>query len=104
MCFLLCIACLWVVYILNEGIAKDNVDLNRLCVITIRSSDSTFNIHDFNTGKHLLSWDHAEIIQGGGVESLVFLEAGTKCSGGSRFLWMHHPLHQAMTLRRCLQQ
>ena len=92
------------VYILNEGIVKENNNLVGLSVVTIRRSDSTFNVHDFYTGKHLLSWDQAVIIQCGGVESLVFLEAGTRCGSGTGFLWMHHPLHQAMTLRRCLQK
>jgi len=98
------IALIWVVYVLKEGITKHNSTLAGLQVITIRSSDATFNLYDFHTGKHLLSWDREAIRRSGCMKSLVFLEAGRRCSGGPGLLWMQHPIPEAMTLRQCLQE
>jgi len=95
---------IWVVYILRKGIAESNITLAGLRIITIRSSAATFNVHDFHTGKHLLSWDRASIRRSGCMKSLMFLEAGRRCAGGPGLLWMQHPIPEAMTLRQCLQE
>ena len=92
------------VHILKEGIVSDSKILTGLCVITIRSSDSTFNVHDFHTGKQLLSWNRAAIRRSGFIKSLVFLEAGRRCSGGPGLLWLQSPLPQARELQKCLHE
>ena len=94
----------WVVHILSEGVALDNTALTGLHIITIRSSDATFNIHDLYTGKQLLSWNKVAIRRSGCIETLVFLEAGRKCSGGPELLWMYHPASQVPKLRQCLHE
>ena len=102
--YFFCTEFIWVVHILVEGIAESNTTLAGLCVIAIRGSDATFNVHDFHTGKNLLSWDRGAIRRSGCMKSLVFLEAGRRCTGGPGLLWMYHPISQAMTLRKSLQE
>jgi len=113
MCNLLCnvviksvyhIDFIWVVLILQEGIVTSNTTLAGLRAITIRSSDATFNVHELCTGKQLVSWNRRAIKRSGYIGSLVFLETGRKCSGGSGLLWMQHPKSQAMKMQISLQE
>jgi len=93
----------WVVNILSEGIALDNnTTLTGLHIITIRSSDATFNVHDLHTGKQLLSWSKTAIRRSGCIGTLVFIEAGRRCSGGPGLLWMYHPAPYIPKLYQCL--
>ncbi|XP_065886968.1 uncharacterized protein [Dysidea avara] len=94
--------CIWVVHILKEGIAVDNTTLTGVHIITLRSSDATFNVHDLHSGKLLLSWNKSAIRRSGCIESLVFVEAGRRCSGGPGLLWMYHPVPLIPKLRQCL--
>jgi len=88
----------WVVYILNEGIGG-NIRLVGLYVITICTSNSSFNIHDFYTGKLLLAWHKDEIRRSGCIGPLVFLEIKEKCHKGPGLLWMQHPTPQSVKLQ-----
>ena len=82
----------------------DNPTLAGLRIISIRSSDCTFNVHDYPCGDLLLSWGQAAIRRSGHTKSLVFLEASKQCRGGPGLLWMHHPLPRAKELRQCLHE
>ena len=102
--FSLTIVCVWVVHILKEGIVMSNPTLAGLRLISIRSCDCTFNVHDYHSGNLLLSWDQAAIRRSGYTKSLVFLEASKRCREGPGLIWMHHPLPQAKELRQCLHE
>ena len=95
---------MWVVNILGEGIAKNNVTLTGLCVIIICSSDHTINIHSFKNGKKLLSWHRNAIRRSGCVESLVFLKTNHECSEGAGLLWIKPTISQTLALGQCLQK
>jgi len=89
-----------------EGIAKSISALPGLRIVTIRSSDATFNVYD-STGKQLLSWNRRVLKRSGCIESpgpLVFLETGRRCSEGPGLLWMQHSKSQPMKMHHTLQE
>ena len=89
------------VYILSEGIGSVTGHTG-LHVVTV--CDSTFNVYDFHTDKHLLAWHRDDLQLSGCIESLVFLEVNEKCPGGPGVLWMQHPMPQAVTLQQHLHE
>ena len=89
------------VYILSEGIG-DVIGFIGLHVVTI--CDSTFNIYNFHTDKHLIAWHRDKIKLSGCIESLVFLEADETCRGGPGLLWMQNPMPQAITFQQHLHE
>ena len=91
----------WVVYILGEGIGGVT-GITGLHVVTI--CDSTINICNFHTDKHLLTWHRDSIRLSGCIESLVFLEVNEASYGGPGLLWMQHPMPQAVTLQQHLHE
>ena len=88
----------WVVYILDEGVGH-NIGLTGLCVVTFSTTNSTFNVNNYYTKKHLLTWHRDDIRVSGCIDSLVFVEVDKTCNGGPGLLWMQHPSPQSMTLQ-----
>ena len=91
----------WVVYIISKDVGK-KLGYEGLHIIAIRRN-STMNIHNFHSGKHLLSWDRDKLRRPGCIGSLVFIEAG-RCYGGPGLLWMYCPVSVAGKLRECLHR
>ena len=75
-----------------------------LCIISLCNDTSMFNIFDFHTGKHLLSWHRDGIKRSGCIESLVFVEATGTCRGGPGLLWMQYPMPESVTLQRHIHE
>ena len=90
-------------YFINEGVGPA-LKYTGLHIVTIQTTDLTFNIHNCYNGKHLLSWDHCNIRRSGRVGPLVFLEVGRRCQGGPGVLWMYYPDHLAGKFRESLQR
>ena len=90
-------------YLINEGVGP-RLNLDGLHFVTIRATDSTFNIYDFYNEKHLLAWEKCNIRQAGRIGSLVFLEISEKCQGGSGVLWMYCPIYLAVEFRESLHK
>ena len=93
----------WVVYFINEGVGP-LLNFTGLHIVTIRTTNLTFNIHNFYNGKHLLAWEHCKIRRSGCVGPLVFLEIGSRCQGGPGVLWMYYPAHLAQEFRESLNR
>ena len=89
-------------YIINEDVGK-KLGYEGLHIIAIRRN-STMNIHNFHSGKHLLSWDRDKLRRSGCIGSLVFMEAGRRCYGGPGLLWMYCPVSVAGKFRECLHK
>lgn len=85
-----------------SGIPK-KLSYEGLHIIAIRRN-STMNIHNFHSGKHLLSWDRDKLRRSGCIGSLVFMEAGRRCYGGPGLLWMCCPVSVAGKFRECLHK
>ena len=94
---------IWVVYLINEGVGPA-LNFTGLHIVTIRTTDLTFNIYNFYNGKHLLTWEHCNIRRSGCVGPLVFLEIGRRCQGGAGVLWMYYPTHLAQEFRESLHR
>ena len=91
------------VYFINEGVGP-TLNFTGLHVVTIRTTNLTFNIYNYYNGKHLLSWQHSHLRRSGSVGPLVFLEIGRRCHGGPGLLWMYHPTDLAAAFRESLQR
>ena len=93
----------WIVYVLDEGVGH-KIGLAGLCIVTLSSTRSTFNVYDFYNHKHLLAWHRDNLRVSGCIDSLVFLEADITCFGGAGLLWMQHPIPNSMTLEKQLNE
>ena len=100
--FVICLAGIWVVYLISEGVGL-RLNFTGLHVVTIQTTNSTFNIYTYE-GKHLLAWEHRCIRRTGRVGPVVFLEGGRKCRGGPGVLWMYHPEHLAAKFKNELER
>ncbi|XP_065898240.1 insulin receptor substrate 1-like isoform X2 [Dysidea avara] len=90
----------WVVYIISEDVGS-KLGYEGLHIVAIRRN-STMNIHNIHSGKHLLAWDRDKLRRSGCIGSLVFMEAGRRCLGGPGLLWMYCPSSVAPKFRECL--
>ena len=89
-------------YIINEDVGK-KLGYEGLHVIAIRRN-STMNIHNFYSGKHLLSWDRDKLRRSHYIGSLVCVEAGRRCFGGPGLLWMYSSVSVAPKFREYLHK
>ena len=94
---------IWVVYLINQGIAP-KLHLEGLHFVTIQPANSSFNIYDFYSRKHLLAWERCNIGRVGRYTSLVFLEVNRSCQGGPGVLWMSYPDYLATQFRESLHK
>ena len=77
----------WLVHILHDGIGCD-LNLTGLRILALYYREYKFNLHEITTGKRLLTWDGDKIRKSGVINSLIYVEAGTRCHGGPGLLWI----------------
>ena len=94
---------IWVVYLINEGVGP-KLNFIGIHVVTVNTTNLTFNIYNYYNEKHLLAWEHCNIRRSGCIGPLVFLEIGRKCLAGPGVLWMYYPAHLAAQFRESLHR
>ena len=84
-------------HLINEGVGPQ-LNFTGLYVVTIQVTNSTFNIYNFYSGKHLMAWKHYNIKKYGHIGPLVFLKVdmADKTQGGLGVLWMYFSNHLAV--------
>lgn len=89
----------WVVSILSDGIGG-KIELFKLCVVAMCTTNSTFNLYGFYNSQSLLTWKRSGIRSSGCIGSLVFLEVDETCHGGPGLLWMECLISQSLMLQQ----
>ena len=90
-------------YLIHEGIGP-RLQLDGLHFVTIQPANSSFNIYDFFSRKHVLAWERCNIQRAGRYGLLVFIEVNRSCQGGPGVLWMSCPDHLATQFRESLHK